>query len=490
MQLSPSDFYTLYRPSVCPLRVYKRSRGDEEAPPGEFEVVIRRLGERHERAHLAILPDTIDLSDGFRLDREQRTREAIAAGATAIYQPAFRAAAELAGVVCEVVGDPDFLIAEPAGYVIRDAKISRRITEKDHPEILRQLELYGWLFEQTCGTQPHRLEVYAGTGELVEVPTDGGGRALDCLRVLLALKQLPAEPYSPVGWSKCGGCPFHDSCWPRAEAAQDVALVAGVDQGLAQALREVGVRTYHDLLAAFDVARLAEFTRPWGLRQQRVGKKAGAILRMTQALVAQTEILLETPEIPASANYVMFDLEGLPPQMDDLEKVYLWGLQVFGDCLGEFRAATAGFGPDGDREGWEAFLREADAIMQQYGDLPFVHWHHYERVRLDMYIDRYGDPAGVATRVRRNLLDLLPVAQRSIALPLPSYSLKVIEKYIGFQRTQAEYGGDWAMAKYIEATETGDEAQRAAVMTEILRYNQEDLQATCEVLRWLRGKGA
>ena len=61
-------------------------------------------------------------------------------------------------------------------------------------------------------------------------------------------------------------------------------------------------------------------------------------------------------------------------------------------------------------------------------------------------MDRFGDPRGIAARGRRNLLDLLPVTQRSIALPLPSYSLKVVEKYIGFERTLEEYGGDWAMA--------------------------------------------
>jgi hypothetical protein len=55
----------------------------------------------------------------------------------------------------------------------------------------------------------------------------------------------------------------------------------------------------------------------------------------------------------------MFDLEGLPPQLDELEKIYLWGMQVFGEELGEFRAATASFGPTADREGWEAFLAEA-----------------------------------------------------------------------------------------------------------------------------------
>ena len=114
----------------------------------------------------------------------------------------------------------------------------------------------------------------------------------------------------------------------------------------------------------------------------------------------------------------------------------------------------AGFGLGGDREGWEAFLSIGNAVFNRYGDLPFVHWAPYERVKLRGYVERFGDLDGVAARIEKNLLDLFPITRAAIALPLPSYSLKVIERYIGFQRSQEEYGGDWAMAKYIEATET------------------------------------
>jgi predicted RecB family nuclease len=185
----------------------------------------------------------------------------------------------------------------------------------------------------------------------------------------------------------------------------------------------------------------------------------------------------------------MFDLEGLPPHLDELEKIYLWGLQVYGENPGIFRAATAGFEVDGDREGWMEFLRHAAAVIKEYGDIPFVHWHHYEKTKLNLYTERYGDPDGTAASVLKNLFDLLRVAQRSVALPLPSYSLKVVEKFVGFKRTQTEYGGDWAMAQYIEATETQDAQLRAKVMADILKYNEEDLGATWAVLSWLREHG-
>ena len=89
----------------------------------------------------------------------------------------------------------------------------------------------------------------------------------------------------------------------------------------------------------------------------------------------------------------------------------------------------------------------------------------------------------------RNLLDLLPITREAVALPLPSYSLKVVEEYVGFKRKQEEYGGDWAMAQFILATDTEDEGERNARMVEILKYNEEDLAATWAVFAWLRGKG-
>ncbi len=221
---------------------------------------------------------------------------------------------------------------------------------------------------------------------------------------------------------------------------------------------------------------------------RKVGTSAARILLNAEVLTTGNEKILGSVSIPKHENYVMFDLEGLPPQLDDLEKIYLWGMQVYGKNPGEFLGVTAGFGADGDREGWEKFLAAANSILVEYGDIPFVHWQHYEKTHIKQYILRYGDPAGIAARVLLNLLDLLPVTENTIVLPLPSYSLKVVEGYVGFKRTQEEYGGSWAMAQFILATETDDDDERNARMDEILKYNAEDLAATWAVFEWLRNK--
>jgi hypothetical protein len=62
----------------------------------------------------------------------------------------------------------------------------------------------------------------------------------------------------------------------------------------------------------------------------------------------------------------MFDLEGMPPKLDEMDRIYLWCVQVFG-----------------------------------------------KKTRLRRYVERYGDGA----RAIAKLLDLLPIARELVILP-------------------------------------------------------------------------
>lgn len=488
MRLIASDFIAHYRPSPCELRVFLRHQGEKSAEPSAFDEVVNRLGLRHEKDHLATLGAYMDLAGQSLEAQVEKTSEAITNRVPLVYQAAFLVKDRMAGTEVEIVGIPDFLIFDGAGYLIRDSKISRRIEEDNHPEILLQVQLYGWLFEKSCGLRPRALQVHSGTNDIVNVPYDGGISALAALERVLTIKQLKDEPYEPVGWTKCSGCGFNERCWPKAEANADVALVLDIDQNLARTLHGMGLGSRKELLAKFDVNTLSELKRPYGKGEQKVGKKAERIIQFAEAMEKQEEKVLTAPAIPLFANYVMFDLEGMPPHLDELDKIYLWGTQVFGEKPGEFMPSVSGFGPHGDMEGWLEFLENARRIFDMYGDIPFVHWAPYEKTYLTRYIDRHGDVDGIATRVKINLLDLLTVARDCIVLPIPSFSLKVVEKYIGFKRSQTESGGQWAMATFIEATETNDEGKRQQLMDEILKYNEEDLGATWAVFEWLKAR--
>jgi len=252
MRLIATDIITQHRPHHCDLRVWLRHRGEPQREPTEFEEVLYRLGDRHEQDHLATLGPHLDLSRLSEEDRIRKTLDAIANRVPVIYQAGFRVWHKFASGEGEAVGYPDFLILHGNAYVIRDAKMARRIDEENHPEILLQVQLYGWLLQQSSGIAPKGLQVFNGTKEIVPIAYDGGLAALAALDRLLAIKRLETEPYEPVGWSKCGPCGYDDRCWNRAEAAGDVAIVPDVDQSLARTLNGMGVRTCGDLLNHFD----------------------------------------------------------------------------------------------------------------------------------------------------------------------------------------------------------------------------------------------
>jgi len=486
MKLTVHNIYDYYSPSICEKRLYYRFIGEKESPPGPFEGVIFMLGERHEKNHINSLGEYYDVSKLPRDQQATKTRELIQNNIPIIYQGVLATKEKINDSTVEIVGIPDIMIHKGSAYIIRDCKLARHADEKRHPEILYQLQVYGYLYEMTTGKKPIRLEAVLGDGSIKDIPYDNGNSAREILKKTYDIVTSTKIPYSPVGWSKCQDCRFKAICWDVAVKNNDVALVYGVDQHLAGVFRDKGIITIGDLLSNYDEVTLSELKKPWGKSARKVGRSAKGILLHAKAMKEKKNILLEKINLPETANLIMFDIEGFPPHLDEFEKIYLWGLQVHGKQQGLFMPALSVIGPDGDRQGWEKFLLNCQSIFNDHGDIPFIHWHSYEKTKIQLYIERYGDNSGIAQRVLNNLIDLLPLTKKAIILAEPSYSLKVVEKLTGFKRTQEEYGGTWAMAKYIEAVETEDPNVREDIINEIMKYNEEDLAAMWAVFQWLK----
>lgn len=450
------------------------------------------MGLKHEADHaVKALPGHIDLGDIRDLnERFDATAEHIRDGSRPIFQGALVLDTKVNDQDVKVVGLPDFLVPNGSGYMVRDAKLARSITKAKKPGIVLQLQIYGWLYERALGFAPEGLEVLNGDNDLVPIERDDAAVEAEFER-LLELMGMSAMPDEVVGWSKCGACGFKDHCWPAAVEQKAPGVIPGVDAGFGRALMELGIDSYTDIPDTFSEASLAALERPWGKGLRKVGdERARKVMASVRAHLEDRPILIGEIEVPSHSHYVMFDLEGLPPDTDGPDRVYLWGMQVYPADGGEPDEpifALAGFGEDGDREGWMTFLAAAARIRDTYGaDIPFVHWASYEKTKISAYLKRFGDLNGTGKAIlENNLLDLLPVTERSLALPLPSYSLKVIEGYVGYTRTLEGYKGDQSIARYMEAVEAGDGQLRQTIIDELCQYNGEDLEATWAVLSWL-----
>lgn len=493
MRFKATDVFQYYKPSKCAKRVALLAHGVEpEEDKDPFAQLLIDLGLRHEKSHIATFMGVVDLSSRelSTAERARRTLEAMRLEAPAIYQAGFCDTFELDGDTCEVVGEPDFLIRQPdgTGYLIRDSKLAHKPLSSNHSGIPLQLQVYGYLYARATGAPAAGLQVHAGTGEIVPIEYRGADFVLGLLREHRRLRAADPETYEPVGSSKCAGCGFNDRCWSEARAAGDVAILPEIDQKLARALRARGVATLAQLDGAFDDALLRDlfWEKATKKKPARLKKSALTIRRNLDAHLANEPVLIAPPELPAPSDCVAFDLEGLPAYADDLQKIYLWGLKDFSTAPPKFMPSLASFGASGDREAWQAFLRTAAALLAQRPNLRFVHWGTYETTALDRYAKLHGDPDGAAARVRERCLDLHPVFKASAALPVESYGLKSVGRYLGVTRNLPDYDGGLAIARYIQAVETNDPALRAEILGEILDYNEEDLNATRAVTEWLR----
>jgi predicted RecB family nuclease len=269
--------------------------------------------------------------------------------------------------------------------------------------------------------------------------------------------------------------------------ARSVLTVPGVTRATAAALHAEGVHTISDLLATYTEDALAALEHSRGSRTVRVGGRARGILRSARALLDGRPIPHGPLSLPTASPVALFDLEGVPGLGEMSGQVYLWGTKVVGEVEGAYVPVFAAQGPSGDEHGWHQFLDHAAGLFDEFGaGLPFVHWASYERSQVRQYLERYGDRNGAGAQVLSNLVDLLGVVRAGLTLPVRSYSLKVVEDYVGFRRSQTEFGGDWSITIWQEVLEALTEDRRSELLRELAVYNEEDLLGMWAVYRWLQ----
>ena len=477
--VTASDFYTYYQLQECARRLWlDANRPELKAPPSEFDQLMFRKGQEHEKAHLVTLPDPVrpayrpgDLATGA-----DATMRLLSQRRPVIYQ----------GVLMSrdhsLAGIPDFLIREGDAYVVRDAKLALNLER--HREIPAQLGLYSHLLEAATGQQPSRAEVLMGDGTLTPVEITGVDELVGRLATIMSAED---EPDEAVGWSKCNTCGFFDHCWAAAVDAHDPAVVPGIEQGLRNALVGTGAARYDDLLL-LGVGRLAGLRFQQKTRERQVGERtAEKVVQQVRVLMSGTMEILAAPQMPPTGPIVYFDIESNPWDIDMETRVYLWGLLLdrTDGSAPQYWGAIAPAGPDGDAEAWQAFLTRSGALIQEFGDLPFIHYSHYEKTWVGQYVERWGDQNGVAAKVASLLWDMEKKAIRGcLCLPVHSYGLKHVEGCAGFKRSQEDYGSLWSVARYGAYLEAADDAEREAIGNELLTYNKEDCVAMRHVLHW------
>lgn len=485
---SPSHFRDLFQPSYCERRVWlAANKPDLAIADTDFIELIQDKGIAAEEAHVQTVGPVempkypeYEFPAGF-----EETRKMIESKVPIIYQGI------LIGKNNQWMAIPDLLIFDKKTkrYIVRDVKLAKNLDA--HPEIELGMGLSRLLAEEVLGYEPI-LEVFTGDGELLSPYLAPDGNIVkQAIKLISKLENLADEPFETSGWSKCSPCPFFNYCWGEAWEGHHICTISGIEQGMSKELWGIGIKTWETLLRKGD--NIADITFQRGSQTQRIGPtRADKILRQARCLSMNkhekiTSLTLPNGYSKGDRPIVIFDVENNMPIFEELllqVDVYLWGLLLVTAKRVKQELIIAPKGSKGDQKGWQLFLSTMSNIFDQYGDIPIVHFSSHEKTKVSNYINNYGDIHSTGQRVLDNLWDLYRAILNSVTLPVPSYSLKEIEKFVGFKRTQEEYGGSWSIVRYNQYLEASTKKEADKIMNEIKIYNGEDLMATYEVYKW------
>lgn len=471
----PSDVHALDHCERQAWYDHNKPDGIDTSPKG-MDALVVDLGLKHE----ASVYSQLEAKHGriVTATSPAHTQELMAQKVPVIYQ------AQLEDPVARLKGIPDFLVLQPNGqYAVYDAKLSKSLNKN----IKTQLAFYRRLLGNGAPAF-----AWLGNGRLGEVGSESDGLLNEYLAKIGVVLGQKSPPETTFSESKCSSCPYVGICKPDFEAKQELTLLAGVNAPQARALKQAGIMTISDL------ARRDPEALPVNIPYMKKPEdRLRAVLQARSYLTGDIYKLKE-PEFP-SGTWVHLDIETDP--LSDPEHVYLWGF-LKPDERGSGHSFDPVWAdkPSDDKKTWQAFLRKVEGYRDNpaYPDVKFIHYSPFERVKIELYAQRYNMMGNetvkwLLDREKGPLVDLHAIVKDAFVLPVSSYGLKYICKdprLVNFQWDDADSGSQWSVVRYHDYLNERNAGRKAGIKRELMTYNHDDVKATLALEHWARAQAS
>lgn len=306
----------------------------------------------------------------------------------------------------------------------------------------------------------------------------------DCIQVL----QQAAEPEVFITRSRCSLCHWFGHCYELAKADHHLSLLPGVTPTRYVQLQTAGLTTVRSLADANPV--LLEPLPGFGpeaarrlVRQAKSTLHNRAIIvddgtRSADSLIQRSSPLAHRHaalnHLPITPVELYFDIEAEPT----MNLAYLHGVLVVDrhSKTQEFYPLVAER-PEDEIVVWHQFLD----LVGRYPEAPIFHFCPYEVQTVERLAKLYGTPNRQIQPLLHRFIDLHEWITRMVTLPVESYALKPIARWMGFEWQDPNANGAQSICWYTQWLETGDRTQLNAILT----YNEDDCRATHHVKDWL-----
>ncbi|MEG4224575.1 TM0106 family RecB-like putative nuclease [Microcoleus sp. N9_B2] len=178
--------------------------------------------------------------------------------------------------------------------------------------------------------------------------------------------------------------------------------------------------------------------------------------------------------LPIAPIELYFDIEAEPEMNLD----YLHGVLVV-DRYNKTEKFHGFLAESAAEEGaiWEQFLE----LMWAYPIAPIFHFCDYEVKTFKRLARLYNTPAYLWKPVLKRFVDIHKQVTQKAIMPVESYALKPIARWLGFDWRDAKANGAQCVCWYDDWLKTGDRS----ILEAIVRYNEDDCRATYVVKDWL-----
>ncbi len=474
--------HMLFNYHRCRRRLYLDSYGDTalKDPPSDYFVKLREDSAEHRAAKLAQFEP---------LQRPVFERNDWESGATATYKMMADGVETIYRGVLVATGpgnvlyrsEPDVLVKKAGHSWLGDwyyVPYTVKLGKKPKPEYQLVAVFGAYVLAEMQGVWPETAGLFlkekqyaVNLERYVPKLQDALDDCLDTQHGVL-ISSHPPEVF--ISRSRCDMCPWLGHCYQEAKAQNHLSLLPGVTQRRYPTLVEMGISTVEALAKAqpshladsLDVEQIVTEKMIFQAQANWTGK---AIARLHNS-----RFPLIPDDVPTTDIELYFDIEAAP----DKDLIYLHGVLVVNSRTREetFHALIAE-SPEQEETAWFEFL----ALVDSHPNAPIYHFCPYEAQTVSRLSELYGDGGVNIDHLLNRFVDIHKRIVEAVAIPVESYALKHLARWMGFEWRDADANGAQSICWYDDWLTTGDRTY----LNTILRYNEDDCRATHRVKDWL-----
>lgn len=483
----------LYSQVSCPHRVTLDLFGNpsERDEPNAFLELLWERGSAIEQQQIAALNiPFINLQALTTTQKAQATAAAMAQGAPLIYGGRIEAD--------DLLGEPDLLRKEGAGYVPGDIKSGAAQESGDDDEDGKpkktyavQLALYVDVLERlglsagrrgfiwdVCGNETSYELMAARGARTPETLWDYYQDQLRSARAVLA-RQLATKP--AYASATCKLCHWYSHCLKAVKAADDLTLIPELGRAARDVIAEAIPTVAHFSGINPEAYIVGKKTRFPGIGPDRLRKfqQRAQLLHSADARPYAKEPL----QLPRSELELFFDIEVDP--MRDL--CYLHGIIARSNGDNASEQFVAFFIADMNPGAEEAAFAHAVRYLRSAQPCAIYYYSKYERTIYCKLQAKYPQVCSAAEIEAlfdpSRTIDLyFDVVRAKTEWPTHDFSIKTLAKYLGFHWRDSHPSGAASIQWFDEWVRTGSPETKQR----ILDYNEDDCRATRVLLDGLR----